>query len=155
MSFNLEELLSPTRIDCAVEAASKKRIFEIVAGKIATSTSGIGETDIYAQLLAREKLGSTGLGAGVAIPHCRVAGCQRPVGSLLTLESPVDYDAVDRQPVDLVFALVVPEEATQTHLGILAELARRFSNEAYCTRLRAARTSIELLAAALEAPGAT
>jgi PTS system nitrogen regulatory IIA component len=154
VSFNLEELLSPTRIDCAIEAASKKRIFEIVAEKIASSTSGIEENDIYTQLLAREKLGSTGLGTGVAIPHCRVAGCQRPIGSLLTLAEPVDYDAIDRQPVDLVFALVVPEEATQIHLDILAELARRFSSAKYSERLRSSRTSIELLAAALEDPEA-
>lgn len=150
----LEELLSPTRTVCSVDAASKKRIFEIVAHKIAESTQGIDENQIYLQLLAREKLGSTGLGRGVAIPHCRVAGCQQPVGTLLTLSKGVDYDAPDGDPVDVVFALLVPEQATQDHLDILAELARRFSSDSYCSALRAARNELELVCSALEEPAA-
>lgn len=152
MSCQLEDLLSPTRVACSVQAASKKRIFEIIAEQVASSTRGIAEDDIYSHLLAREKLGSTGLGTGVAVPHCRAPGCQRPVGALLKLQEPVDYDSPDGQAVDLIFALVVPEEATQTHLDLLAELARRFSDSGYCMGLRGANTELELLAAAIDFP---
>ena len=99
--------------------------------------------------MARERLGSTGLGQGIAIPHCRLDTVSRCTGALLTLANPINFDAPDRQPVDLLFVLVVPSEATDEHLKILAELAQRFSDANYCQRLRAASTDAELYQAAL------
>jgi PTS system nitrogen regulatory IIA component len=92
-------------------------------------------------LIAREKLGSTGLGRGIAIPHCRVSDCTQPLGALLTLEEPIPFDAPDDQPVDLLFVLLVPEEAHQQHLDILANIARLFSQPDFCERLRTAGDS--------------
>ena len=146
----LAHLLTPQRTVCSVEAASKKRLFEMVAGNLSTSSEQLVENDIYQQLLAREKLGSTGLGGGVAIPHCRIAGCEEPLGALITLREPVDYDSPDGVPVDLVYALIVPEAATQTHLDILAALARQFSSEQYCAKVRAAQSDSELMQFATE-----
>lgn len=146
----LDSLLSPARVMCRVDATSKKRIFELAAQNIAEADTSLTERDVYSQLLAREKLGSTGLGQGVAIPHCRVDGCASPVGCLITLETPVDFDSPDAQPVDLLFVLLVPPEATQAHLDLLAELAGRFSQADYCAALRRASTTVSLLSSALE-----
>ena len=93
------------------------------------------------QLISREKLGSTGLGQGIAIPHCRSGNCAHPLGTLLTLEEPIDFDAPDDLPVDLLFVLLVPEEADQQHLDILANIARLFSQSDFCEKLRATRDS--------------
>jgi len=90
----LDSLLNPKRVMCQVEAASRKRIFELVAQQVAEDAD-LTEDLIYAQLFAREKLGSTALGAGVAVPHCRVAGCEQPLGCLVTLAHGVDFDAPD------------------------------------------------------------
>ncbi len=145
----LDSLLSPARVMCRVDATSKKRIFELAAQNIAHGDALLTEQQVYSQLLAREKLGSTGLGQGVAIPHCRVDGCDAPMGCLITLETPVDFDAPDGQPVDLLFVLLVPPEATQAHLDLLAELAGRFSGPDYCLGLRQAHSAGALLSCAL------
>ncbi len=144
----LDNLLSPARVMCRAEAASKKRIFELAAQRIADTETSLDEHQVYAQLLAREKLGSTGLGAGVAVPHCRAEGVEQALGLLITLSEPVDFDSPDSKPVDLLFVLLVPPEATQEHLELLADVARRFSTQAYCQGLRAADTDDALLQAA-------
>ena len=108
----------------------------------------LSQEEVFSQLIAREKLGSTGLGNGIAIPHCRVGNCTQPIGTLVTLAEPIDFDAPDDAPVDLLFVLLVPEEAHQQHLDILAGIARLFSQEAFCARLRAAGDSAELFAIA-------
>ncbi len=143
----LDKLLDHKRVMCKVEAASRKRIFELVAQQIADDAN-LTEDAVYTQLFAREKLGSTALGCGVAVPHCRVAGCEQPLGCLVTLASSVDFDAPDGLEIDLLFVLLVPEEATQIHLDLLAEIARRFSNEHYCSQLRSANSASQLLLAA-------
>ena len=145
----VDNLLTLARVMCRVDVASKKRIFELAAQQIAESDVNLIDTDVYGQLLAREKLGSTGLGTGVAVPHCRVEGCTEPMGCLVTLSEAIAFDAPDDQPVDLLFVLLVPAEARQEHLDILAELAKRFSDPSYCAHLRAARSEQELLASAL------
>jgi PTS system nitrogen regulatory IIA component len=100
--------------------------------------------DILNYLITREKLGSTGLGQGIAIPHCRVGNCTQPLGALLSLETPIPFDAPDDQPVDLLFVLLVPKEARQQHLDILASIAGLFSQQQFCGRLRAVRDSSSL-----------
>ncbi|EED35963.1 phosphotransferase system, nitrogen regulatory IIA protein [Luminiphilus syltensis NOR5-1B] len=137
-----------------VEVSSKKRIFELAAEQIAEVEPDLSDDDIYTQLLAREKLGTTGLGQGVAIPHCRVEGCAQPLGCLITLDQAIPFDAPDNVPVDLLFVLLVPLEATQEHLDILAELAGRFSDPAYCSALRNAHSSADLLDSAVHSEAA-
>lgn len=144
----LQKLLRTENLLCRVDAASKKRCFEIVASHIAQQQPALSEELVYTKLLAREKLGSTGLGQGVAVPHCRVEGCLSPLGYLMTLDNNVDYDAPDGIPVDLLFVLLAPQEATQEHLDLLADVARCFSDAVFCDGLRSARTADQLLHAA-------
>jgi PTS system nitrogen regulatory IIA component len=137
---SVTELLSPDRARCHVSCSSKKRIFEIIAEAVGEDHPDLDAADVITQLLDRERLGSTGLGRGIAIPHCRLEHCSEPMGVIMTLEEPTDFDAPDDQPVDLLFALLVPKEATQEHLDMLAAIARLFSQEEFCEKLRACDT---------------
>ena len=143
MNF-LTEILSPARTVCRAPGSSKKRLFETIARIISEDQPTLEYEAIFAQLIAREKLGSTGLGQGIAIPHCRLDACPQPLGTLITLEPAVDFDAPDEQPVDLLFALLVPGEAHQQHLDILANVARLFSQGGFCQQLRAAEEDLVL-----------
>ena len=134
----LAQLLTPERTACKVPGLSKKRLFETLARIISEDQISLSYDEVFSQLIAREKLGSTGLGEGIAIPHCRIGNCSQPLGILLTLDEPIDFDAPDNQPVDLIFALLVPDEAHQQHLDTLAGLARMFSQTGFCDALRAA-----------------
>lgn len=138
MNF-MTSILSLERTACRAQGASKKRVFETIARIISEDQPNLAYEDIFSQLIAREKLGSTGLGKGIAIPHCRIDTCPQPLGTLLSLDEPVDFDAPDDQPVDLLFALLVPGEAHQQHLEILANVARLFSQDSFCGQLRAAQ----------------
>lgn len=126
-------------------------MLENLAQFISEDLDELDADELFGALLARERLGSTGLGDGIAIPHCRFPTVDRALGALVTLEQPVDYEAIDDQPVDLLFVLVVPEEATQEHLNILAALAERFSNPDFCRALRRARSNDELYQLAISA----
>jgi PTS system nitrogen regulatory IIA component len=147
----LAELLTPERTACQVPGLSKKRLFETLARVISEDQLSLSYDEVFSQLIAREKLGSTGLGEGIAIPHCRIGNCSQPTGTLLTLSEPIDFDSPDNQPVDLVFALLVPEEGHQQHLDTLAQLARLFSQSGFCDSLRGARDQAELYALATQA----
>ena len=114
---------------------SKKRVFERAAEAMGGSLNLSSET-IYRALLAREKLGSTAIGEGIAIPHCRINECAEAAGCLLTLQEPIDFGSTDGRDVDVIFVLLVPEEATQAHLNLLAALARSFSNADLRNRVR-------------------
>lgn len=149
----LAQLLTPERTACQVPGLSKKRLFETIARVISEDQPSLPYELVFDQLLAREKLGSTGLGTGIAIPHCRVENCNQPVGCLITLAEPIDFDAPDNQPVDLVFALLVPDGEHQQHLDTLAGIARLFSQAGFCARLRAARDAEALFSAATSEPG--
>lgn len=149
---SIAQLIANGRVLHAADVTSKKRIFELAAQKLAETTA-LDEEQLYVELLAREKLGSTGLGNGVAIPHCRLTGCETPVGLLMTLMHATDFDAPDNGPVDIVFVLIVPEEATQEHLDILALLVGRFASPDYCQALRGAADATALLNRALSTTG--
>jgi PTS system nitrogen regulatory IIA component len=110
-------------------ASSKKRLFEQV-GLLFENQHGIARGVVFESLFARERLGSTGLGQGVAIPHGRIKGLKDAVGALVRLAQPVTFDAPDGKPVSLAFTLLVPEHATEKHLEILSELAQMFSDRA-------------------------
>jgi PTS system nitrogen regulatory IIA component len=148
--FTLESLLSAERCLCRAPGISKKRSFETAANFICEDQSTFESSEVYNKLLARERLGSTGLGEGIAIPHCRISNCETSVGTLITLDDGVDFDAPDSGAVDILFLLLVPEEAQQEHLNILAGLAQLLSQQEFCQALRAASSNEELYRAAVE-----
>ena len=123
------KILSPSHVVADLQASSKKRLFE-QAGLLFENHDKIGRSTVFDSLFAREKLGSTGLGQGVAIPHGRIKGLKEALGAFVRLAQPVPFDAPDGQPVKLAFALLVPEHATEKHLEILSELAQMFSDRA-------------------------
>jgi PTS system nitrogen regulatory IIA component len=137
----ISDILTPAHSVCHAQGGSKKAVFELVAEILGREREEFHASDLVAGMLAREKLGSTALGDGIAIPHCRLEDCEEACGVLLTLASGVDFDAPDHEAVDLVFALVVPSEATQEHLNLLADLARLFSQAEFRDALRDCRTS--------------
>lgn len=143
MSF-MNDILTPERTVCHVAGVSKKRLFETIARIFCEDQPSLEYEAVFSHLIAREKLGSTGLGKGIAIPHCRVDECPQPLGTLVTLQEGIDFDAPDEQPVDLLFALLVPGEAHQQHLDILANVARLFSQSEYCRALRSAESDSAL-----------
>jgi len=137
--MKLNAILSADRVASGISVTSKKKALEELSRLLANGTDKLSATDIFNGLTAREKLGSTGLGHGVAIPHGRMAGIANSVGAFVRLKHPVDYDAHDGQPVDLVFGLVVPVAATEEHLKHLAAIAEKFSEEEFCKKVRAAK----------------
>jgi nitrogen PTS system EIIA component len=143
--MHISELLSRERIACEGQATSKKRVLERLSGLIAGSVPELTQTEVFESLIGRERLGSTGLGRGVAIPHGRVRGMTQPTGAFVKLAEGVDFDAVDGQPVELLFALMVPAEAVDEHLQILAQLAEMFSDHELCRQLREATSEDTLL----------
>ena len=130
----IAKLLPPSNILLDLDVTSKKRMFE-QAGLLFENNQGIGRSVVFDSLFARERLGSTGLGQGVAIPHGRIKGLKDAVGAFVRLASPVAFDSPDGKPVNLVFFLLVPEHATERHLQILSELAQVFSDRELRERL--------------------
>lgn len=149
----IEQILTPERTLCGAPASSKKRVLENIAQFICEDVTSLDPDDLFSNLIARERLGSTGLGQGIALPHSRMRNCSGVIGSLITLQQPIDFESVDDQPVDILFVLIVPEEANQDHLNTLAVLAERFSHPEYCRALRAASDSRVLYEAAIAIPG--
>jgi PTS system nitrogen regulatory IIA component len=125
----IAKLLPPANVVTDLQVSSKKRLFE-QAGLLFENQHGLARSVVFDSLFAREKLGSTGLGQGVAIPHGRIKGLKEALCAFLRLAQPVPFDAPDGNPVDLVFVLLVPEQATEKHLQILSELAQIFSDKA-------------------------
>src|SRR3954467_11099069 len=122
------KLLSPTHVLVDLQASSKKRLFE-QAGLLFENHECIARSQVFGSLFARERLGSTGLGQGVAIPHGRIKGLKEALGALVRLAQPIPFDEPDGAPVTLAFVLLVPEKATEKHLQILSELAQMFSDK--------------------------
>jgi PTS system nitrogen regulatory IIA component len=143
--MQIAKFLTPDRVTCRQDSSSKKRALESLSKLLANDLPGFTDGEIFDSLIGRERLGSTGLGKGVALPHGRMKGLDTPVAALLTLVQGIDYDAIDNQPVDLLFALLVPEESTDEHLKILAQLAAMFSNDDFCSGLRKCTDSKEAL----------
>ena len=138
-------LLPESHILLDFDASNKKRVFER-AGELFEASCGVSHTLVFESLLSREKLGSTGLGHGVAIPHGRIKGLQEASGAFLRLAEPIEFDAPDGRPVSQLFVLLVPEQATETHLQILSELATGFANKAFREKLAAAPDAASVLA---------
>ena len=123
----ISQILTADQILLDLDASSKKRVFEH-AGMLFEQKLGMPRASIFDSLFAREKLGSTGLGLGIAIPHGRIKRLKEATGTLLRLRTPVPFDSPDGKPVSLLFVLLVPEHANEQHLQILSELAERFSD---------------------------
>ncbi|HLW04537.1 MAG TPA: PTS IIA-like nitrogen regulatory protein PtsN [Azoarcus sp.] len=139
----IAELLPIEHVVVDFDASSKKRVFE-QAGLLFENNLGIARSDVFDSLFSRERLGSTGLGQGIAIPHGRIKGLQKAAGAFFRLKNPVQFDAPDGQPVNMLFVLLVPEQANQQHLQLLSELAQMFSDAAICARLETAPTEAEV-----------
>ncbi len=139
----LASILPASQVLVGVDATSKKRAFE-EAGLLFENLHGLSRALITDSLFARERLGSTGLGHGVAIPHGRIKGLKAPMAAVLQLAQPIGFDAPDEQPVGLLIFLLVPEAATQKHLEILSEIAELLSDGALRERVKSAATAEEL-----------
>lgn len=147
----IEQILTPGRSQVNVPGGSKKRVLEQIAQLMAPDLAGLDDQQIFEALVARERLGSTGFGNGIAIPHCRLAGCAQPISALLHLDHAVDFDAIDGVPVDLLFVLLVPQEATDEHLELLRQIASMLDRKELRESMRAATDSQALYQVVVDA----
>lgn len=134
--MELSRILKPEAVKAVGTMSSKKRLFQHL-GEVAAAAYGLSASDVVDALQERESLGPTGVGHGVALPHARLEGVTEVVGTFLRLEKPMDFEAVDRQPVDLVFALFAPLDSGVEHLKALALVSRTMRDPAICAKLRA------------------
>ena len=137
--MNISDIISPDRVICDLDATSKKKALEQISDMLASKSISVAPQDIVDSLTARERLGSTGIGCGVAIPHGRIKNTDHAIAAFAQLHQGIDFDAADNQAVDLLFALLVPEESTHEHLQLLAQLAEMFSDEDFRAKLRATK----------------
>jgi len=136
--MEVSEIITPERTYIGLEGSSKKRVLEQAAEFIAQQSPELDPNELFDNLIVREKLGSTAIGKGVAIPHCRITHCNKVQGALIRLNQAVDFDAIDNEPVDLLFVLLVPENSTEEHLQALSQIASRFNNDKLTSSLRSA-----------------
>lgn len=133
--MELSEIIGSDAVRAPLKVTSKKRLLQDLAD-MAESVYGLPSGDVFKALQDRETLGPTGVGRGVAIPHARFKGVERVIGLFVRLEKAVDFESIDRQPVDLVFALFAPESAGAEHLKALARVSRTLRSDTVCTKLR-------------------
>jgi len=143
----ISDIISLDRTECAVECQSKKRIFEVISEIAVKGNPQLNLNDVLASIIAREKMGSTGIGNGIAIPHGRIEGITDIVAIIVTSEEPIQFDAIDDKPVDIFFALLVPSEQTQEHLQTLSSIAQKLSDKDIVKALRNAATRDEIISA--------
>ncbi|RYZ86756.1 MAG: PTS fructose transporter subunit IIA [Moraxellaceae bacterium] len=147
--MQIESLLTIGRTCCDVDASGKRGALEKLAAIIAADIPALDADDLLRRFLARERLGSTGIGHGIAIPHCRVSNSDAAIGALITLSQPISYESIDDEPVDILFAMLVPDDAHDEHLKNLAALAGALNNSAFRQHLRDAKDSNTLYEAAV------
>ena len=147
--MQIESLLTLERTRSNQDTGSKRGALELLTQVIAQDLPDIEADDLFRRFLARERLGSTGIGHGIAIPHCRINSASGAIGALITLTQPVEYDSIDGEPVDILFAMLVPEEAHDEHLKNLAALASALTRSEFRQRLRVASDSPTLFQAAI------
>jgi PTS system nitrogen regulatory IIA component len=139
------DLISPERVLPMVRTSSKKRLLELIAEALVQNDASLDAREVFESLCARERLGSTGLGHGVAIPHGRISGSSAAQAVFIRLAKPLSFDAIDGQPVDLLLALAVPKDCTSDHLKLLSQIAELFSDETLLKKLRSAENVNELI----------
>lgn len=142
--MHLIDLLAPSRVVAGASVSSKKKLLDLLAGLLADGGGAALERQVFDSLCGRERLGSTGLGQGVAIPHGRTVGLPAAIGAFVRLDEGLDFSALDGRPVDLVFALAVPEHFSNQHLLLLSQLAEMFSDARFTEQLREAPDSASL-----------
>jgi PTS system nitrogen regulatory IIA component len=139
----ISKLLPQSNVLIDLDVSSKKRVFEQV-GLVFENNNSVARSEVFDSLFAREKLGSTGLGQGIAIPHGRIKGLREAVGAVVRTRQPIPFDAPDGQNVSIIFVLLVPDRATDMHLQILSELAQMFSDRPFRELLLAAPDAAEM-----------
>jgi PTS system nitrogen regulatory IIA component len=144
--MKISDFLSPADVTVDIHATNKGQLLRDLATK-AAGTRSLSANQIASELLKREELGSTGTGGGVAIPHARIQGITKPLGVLAKLRQPIDFDAIDGQPVDLVFVLLLPVTTESGQLGTLASIARKLGAPEALVQLRRAKNVSELYSA--------
>ncbi len=149
--MDISDLITPSTIVPNFKVTSKKQALQELA-RLGAEIAGVGEREIFEILLERERLGTTGVGSGVAIPHGKLPGLKRLYGVFARLEQPIDFDSVDEQPVDLIFLLLAPETAGADHLKALARVSRQLRDREMCEKLRGSDTAEALYALLTEAP---
>ncbi len=147
--MELKTILLPEAVRASVKVKSKKRLLQDISDH-AAMLIGVPSDQIFRALMDREILGPTGVGKGVAIPHARLPELTTVFGLFLSLDTPVEYDSIDRKPVDLVFTLLAPKGAGAEHLKALARVSRMLRNEAVCTKLRSTHENAALYAVLTE-----
>src|SRR5262245_43627950 len=153
--MEISDLLKPEAVISGLKASSKKQALQMLA-KHAAQITGVNERTIFETLMERERLGTTGVGNGIAIPHGKLADFKRLYGLFAKLDKPIDFDAIDEQPVDLIFLLLAPEGAGADHLKALARVSRLLRDASTCEKLRGADTAdgLYLLLTQIEAQAA-
>ncbi len=136
----LSDFMSADNVACGIRAASRKRALEVLGDVLVENSEEISAPAVFSSLHSRERLGSTGIGYGIAIPHGRINGLKTVLGAFVQLESGIDFDSPDGEGVDLLFALLVPEDSTEIHLKLLAQLSLMFKDKALCDQLRLAKS---------------
>ena len=152
--MNISDLLKPSAVIASLKVQGKKHLLQELSARAAQVTH-LPERKIFETLTERERLGTTGVGQGIAIPHGRLADIDQIAGVFARLETPIDYDAVDDQPVDLVFMLLAPEGAGADHLKALARVSRLLRNQSATEKLRAAKSAEALYAILTDTTGLT
>lgn len=143
--MNINNVLTPDNIAMGVEFNSKKRVLELLSKLMATGNPTLDPKLFFESLMDRERLGTTAMGNGIAIPHGRIENLDHILGGFIKLKEGINFDAPDNKPVDLVFGLLVPESATQEHLQLLSSIAQFFNHPGNCALLRAAKDSTTIL----------
>ncbi|RFB77988.1 PTS IIA-like nitrogen regulatory protein PtsN [Methylovirgula sp. 4M-Z18] len=149
--MSLTDILSPDGILPSLKVNTKKQALQELAER-AGLVSGLSSREVFDALLQRERLGSTGVGNGIAIPHGKLAKCAKIFGIFARLERPIDFEALDGQPVDLIFLLIAPEAAGADHLKALASIARVLRDPAVTQKLRATRATPALYSVLTQSP---
>lgn len=145
----LEQIISPDSVLCNAHARSKKHSLEILSELLSNPNPDIANEEIFAKLIERERLGCTGLGLGIAFPHCRISSVQNSCGALIKLSEPVDFDSPDGVPVDLICGLILPTELDDSHYADIDMITGFLANDSLTARLRSANSSSELYDALL------
>tara|TARA_Y100000310_G_C20395951_1_gene675116 strand:+ start:170 stop:628 length:459 start_codon:yes stop_codon:yes gene_type:complete len=145
--MNIQALVSLDRTECAVQCNSKKRIIEIISEIAAETNAEIQKEDALNALLSREKMGSTGIGNGIALPHGRLANLSNVTAVVVTTTPAIAFDAIDDKPVDIFFAILVPENQTEGHLQTLATIAGKLSQKSIVKTIRNAESKEQVIAA--------
>jgi len=141
--IEISDFLVPERVEVQWQMSSKKRLLESIASLLTKGDPRLDKKTVFQILIERERLGSTGIGQGVALPHGRVNSLDRVIGAFVVMDSPLDYDSVDKQPVTLVFGLLVPADANEEHLKILAHLAKLFNETKLREQLKTSTSASE------------